>query len=1288
MVVAEARQVITSKNLSAHVSDSFQCSEQISLTIQAPDSSYFTKNSTEFQRFVGSTRSILGFECDNIKKIIITGKVNNQVVYQGRSFASEKWMVVSGGKRTVQPKKPLISTTVKSTQKKSLAHPGQKLFVQAPENFRDIRIATWNGLPRLGLSDIKGFPIHGSGQELRIALNKNKALADKLSASLKQHNYSFGLLAVLDYMREHGECFSNLETYKAKIEQCSGTVIGHSHQESFWLYNIKAMALSLTPQAYGRFFCPAEGGKPVCRAIAPGQIVRKDERNRRIPYDEFERRDWFAGLMSAYSKDFKTMWQNSRLPKEIWYVGWVDLSDYDFEKKQYVFRFSPLITFYDNLPYKNPIIDHEKYGAFGSQDVPISGKYQPTMDFEKRDAWTSAYNQQVAVPVALPMEPQQARKLGKLNKRRRFYAVTKIRLLPHKEMDRIGPPTAGLRRALELRYHLAENKVQLYQDSSLTQKIAELPIFPNAKTPVKKFEKSVAKQLDKDYQILDWETLAVLRIKKGALLDHNLQYITDTIAQREREFWSSHARRLHRLNNHNPNLPSKEIKILEDSAQLGHINWQQMDEGQKKDFLEYILGKGPSPGAWPKSFPSVNWGHNLATIFPKDHFSLDPSAYDVPVTKEEKSVVKRFLQEVSRSYPTEKFILALSLDLKGVQYDNQKQILNFGSRWPFQSLSQVDFDDDPGHKYIDQFAQSVQLVSAKAKDRAIYPLRRVSDISFGQYVLAQYPRRCQRNPKTYSENCATPFNSLSSANWGPRFFALDRELSMPQLKMSPDQGAKMVHMSYRKGWRLIVELEKVNMATSPFIYRKRREKNLRQDESQTIFASVKKATILSPNDDIIWSATRDQLKKPAKGSKLLAGDSKRFQWQQPIKLMDQIPDGSFKDFFFAKYYPDRVDQHFLEAMFSSRWLYEKNQTNPVGGRFFNQGARKPTWKDLQNSLPKFHQWLNQRANALPSSFQVQIPVKYMNNTVQTHTRFVNFGLAPDSPIRNNPAAKRLAQQSVRECKSQEKQDKFNYETCKSLQKDLYEAQDNLAKAEKAGCQQPEEKTIEKNVATKSTGSCDFSKVPINELQTATMACLTERCGPIPATAEGAANYQVCAEKVLQEIKAQMASAYGSHNVKKRQSDKSADKCKPHKRAISRIERSLKTYKCDSYSTAPKSRNCEELGKVEKATHMHVDRLQFESGGATVYNRRSRSSAALLPNATPYSDTNLSLEIAIDIQKVPYDPPVTEKTSSFALIDLDLNVRSGNSTNQKNRMQLEAIVKKSEIRPVTIENMSN
>ena len=237
MVAAEARQVITSKNLSAHVSDSFQCSEQISLTIRAPNSSYFTKNSTEFQRFVGSTRSILGFECDNIKKINITGKVNNQVVYHGRSFASERWLVIGGGKKTIQPKKELISATAKSAQKQSLAHGGQKLFVQGPENFRDIRLTTWKGLPRFGLSDRKGFPVNGSGQEQRMALQKNKALADKLSASLAQHNYSFGLLAMLDYMRVHNDCFANLETYKAKTKQCSGTVIGHSQQESFWLYN-------------------------------------------------------------------------------------------------------------------------------------------------------------------------------------------------------------------------------------------------------------------------------------------------------------------------------------------------------------------------------------------------------------------------------------------------------------------------------------------------------------------------------------------------------------------------------------------------------------------------------------------------------------------------------------------------------------------------------------------------------------------------------------------------------------------------------------------------------------------------------------------------------------------------------------------------------------------------------------------------------------------------------------------------------------------------------------------
>lgn len=110
--VAEGRQLVRSKSLSAHVTEPFKCNRVAALIIEAPDVSFYSKDNRELQRLVGSARAILGFECGKIERILILGKVNGVHVYDGRSSKQNNWAVVRDRLREYSPK------SLKSASKK------------------------------------------------------------------------------------------------------------------------------------------------------------------------------------------------------------------------------------------------------------------------------------------------------------------------------------------------------------------------------------------------------------------------------------------------------------------------------------------------------------------------------------------------------------------------------------------------------------------------------------------------------------------------------------------------------------------------------------------------------------------------------------------------------------------------------------------------------------------------------------------------------------------------------------------------------------------------------------------------------------------------------------------------------------------------------------------------------------------------------------------------------------------------------------------------------------------
>ncbi len=89
--------------MSAHVSDSFQCSEVIEVSIHAPERSYFSKEKLRFQRLVSTTGMTLGFQCPKISTLKVIGVVEGSKVYEGYSKKDQRWMLVQGTQQTPKP---------------------------------------------------------------------------------------------------------------------------------------------------------------------------------------------------------------------------------------------------------------------------------------------------------------------------------------------------------------------------------------------------------------------------------------------------------------------------------------------------------------------------------------------------------------------------------------------------------------------------------------------------------------------------------------------------------------------------------------------------------------------------------------------------------------------------------------------------------------------------------------------------------------------------------------------------------------------------------------------------------------------------------------------------------------------------------------------------------------------------------------------------------------------------------------------------------------------------------
>jgi hypothetical protein len=93
-------------------------------------------------------------------------------------------------------------------------------------------------------------------------------------------------------------------------------------------------------------------------------------------------------------------------------------------------------------------------------------------------------------------------------------------------------------------------------------------------------------------------------------------------------------------------------------------------------------------------------------------------------------------------------------------------------------------------------------------------------------------------------------------------------------------------------------------------------------------------------------------------------------------------DNVATDFLLVKLLDRELTKETWESMLISRWqydVYEKNEKNLVGGRFFSRESsqHQPTIERVDKYLPEFQNWMRERAVSLPDRFTLLMNVRVL-----------------------------------------------------------------------------------------------------------------------------------------------------------------------------------------------------------------------------------------------------------------------------------------------------------------------
>lgn len=1127
------------------------------------------------------------------------------------------------------------------------------------EPFRTIELNRFRDLPRLGIQDTQGYvPFPQDRQTSQQKIRANIEDAKRIGERIEQHGYSVFLLTQLDFLRRHPDCSDGVETYGVRVTRCAGQLIEHGGQLEPGVEFTRSLAFALNSGAHAELFCP---GDEACGNTDLNRMSVKTPENRYRPLDEFEKRDVFAQMVADYYGPFRRYYADKEMPSYAYWVNRVQLGDYDFTNQQFNIRLSGPRTIGNQRdfakPYLNkvaPVTTKNRQSVLSAQ--PVELLHQPNNGFET--AKGSGGSQFLSrEPVVLSMAPGRARDLVGGNTGPRYvYTVVKIGLEP---LRGVGVRHQPLQAKRKLGFYYAENKVEFFEDEGLTRKIGEAPLVAG------EFDQSdqapAGYTLKPDSRLFDARVYHLLRFALADLTAPDMEQLAYSLPAQERQFWREHQRRVDEAEapQHQGTTEEQQSAMalrkqaMKDRARLVNVAWTDRGKwspAQRQAYYNYLLGYGPQVepegSAWPEVLPSTEWGMNLATVFPQGYFSIDDASTGLLADDKTRNTIQAFVRDLAKSQ-TITHVTGV-YPLGDARYDQSTQVLSF-ERWPLAAVADPRFEAQPSETLKDP-AQLV--IHPDAKSRMIYRFIASSE-GVGDAVSERSLAHCANSLRRKSYDCGTGWRSIAHLQWYNAFFALDRVIEQPKLIVEPSKG--LAYARSRRGWRLVVEYRSPEMKRVPFSFTQRNKPEPQEGETQTIFADVDRVLVLSPDDQIVWSQSASELPQAAKVTETVAdqADQTGYQFPNPVVLGS---DSQFQavtyDFLLAKYYPQQLSDRMLDAMMSSRWVYETGATDPLGGRFFNVTGRRPGPEEVVQSRPKFKAWLQGQAKAFPSQVSIDLWLQYTSSSMAVMGRCVKAELVPDAPTRGNTAMI-LARQKAQQCRTAYDQSVQIYNRCQQLSVQLDQAKAQLAEAEAEGCGQPVAEVIEPE-STSSGADCQISPdVEMSQLGQEMQRCLLKKCGGQPTTLGEFQQFQTCIQTAQAELTAQMqailsgSGAGGGAKAKPAKTVASgSNACQLAKTQLGHAERDYQSARCERHTAAPQEPDCDFEGKVVQPDTMSVQRILVRNdkqcGVDQAFYRKQRNAAVLLPGAQPYTDTNLALTLEFNnALELPYDSPLMQ-----------------------------------------------
>ncbi len=88
------RLIASHQGLSATVPKNFSCADSVQVTVHAPDETAFTGDRIKLQRLIGGVRGKFGFDCPQVRNLMIVGRADGREIYRGIISDKNNWVLV------------------------------------------------------------------------------------------------------------------------------------------------------------------------------------------------------------------------------------------------------------------------------------------------------------------------------------------------------------------------------------------------------------------------------------------------------------------------------------------------------------------------------------------------------------------------------------------------------------------------------------------------------------------------------------------------------------------------------------------------------------------------------------------------------------------------------------------------------------------------------------------------------------------------------------------------------------------------------------------------------------------------------------------------------------------------------------------------------------------------------------------------------------------------------------------------------------------------------------------